>query len=552
VKKVNGDYAMRRLILSIGIMTVWMLSGFCRCAAGAEGESASVTGRVRDKIEFMRAEIAYLENEHSPEDQKWQNYKQQVEALAKRFEGLKALVDPAGKAAELEKKLADLHAKVPLRLPSGPRGTGRFGAYYKRLKYSLTWDKLWKVSEHPDVVVRFDESDHRFIFWRGTSYIPCWATYDGAWYTNEFFERRGHLGGCDSMCEPMSDKQARYSHVRIVESSDARVVVHWRYAPTDLYYKLPYRDEMTGWADWVDEYYTIYPDSIGVRKATIHTGSPLEHWIEYQEGIVVNQPGTIPEDNINFDAVTFANLKGKSKTYIWTEKGGPPLRDPPRQPCIQVINFKNPYKPFTVVNPDGVRIKVYGGQAGDSHFNWWNHWPLNQGISDTTVAKSAVRPSHSSLTHIEWKQYSQEGISRTWIMLNGMTNKPAAELVPLAKSWLYAPKLKSSSRGYRSEGYDQTQRAYVLARRDVRKASALKFELVASEESPVVNAAFVVKDWGRGEASLVIDGRKVNRGKDFRYGHRKTVRGGDLIVWMRVESTKPVKISLIPVWYISR
>ena len=28
----------------------------------------------------------------------------------------------------------------------------------------------------------------------------------------------------------MSDKQNRYSHVDILETDDARVVVHWRYA----------------------------------------------------------------------------------------------------------------------------------------------------------------------------------------------------------------------------------------------------------------------------------------------------------------------------------
>jgi hypothetical protein len=540
MKKVNGDDAMRRMILSAGIILVLP----CICVAVTIGERA-----VRDKIEFMRSEIAYLESEREAGNEKWQNYKREVEGLADRFQFLlRSAASPGRWVPELAKKLEELHTKIPLRLPAGPKGTGRFGAYYVRLKYSLTWDKLWKVSEHPDVVVRFDEFDHRFVFWRGTSYIPCWATYDGAWYTNEFFERRGRLGGCDSMCEPMSDKQCRYSHVRIVESSDARVVVHWRYTPGDLYYKSPYRDEMTGWGDWVDEYYTIYPDSIGIRKATIHTGSPQEHWIEYQEGIVVNQPGTIPEENINFDAVSFANLKGESKTYRWTKDGGPPLRDPPDNPCIQVINFKNPHKPFTVVNPDGVRVKVYGGQAGDSHFNWWNHWPLNQGISDTTVAKSSVRPSHSSLTHIEWKQYSQEGLSRTWIMLNGMTNKPAAKLVPLAKSWLYAPQLKLSSKGYRSEGYDQTQRAYVLSRKDIRRFSALNFELAASKESPVVNPAFVIKNWGGGSAGLAIDGKRVRGGKHFRTGHRKTLEGADLIVWVKGEWTKPVKISLRPVW----
>ncbi|MHC4644547.1 MAG: LamG-like jellyroll fold domain-containing protein [Planctomycetota bacterium] len=448
---------------------------------------------------------------------------------------------------DVQKKPDDSRKRAVLRLPSGPKGAGRFGAYYETLKYRPEWDNLWKVADHADVVVRFGEYGHRFVFWRGTSYIPCWATYDGAWYTNEFFERRGHLGGCDSMCEPMSDKQCRYSHARIIESTDARVVVHWRYSPTDLYYKLPYRDPMTGWADWVDEYYTIYPDSVGVRKATIHTGSPLKHWIEYQEGIVVNQPGTIPEDNINFDAVTFANLKGESKTYVWTERGGPELRDPPDQPCIQVINFKNPYKPFTVVNPDGVRIKVYGGQDGDSHFHWWNHWPVAQELSDTTAAKSAAKPSHSSLTHIEWKQHSQEGISRTWIMLHGMTDKPAGELAPLAKSWLYAPQLELNRGACRNEGYDPTQRAYILTCENRDKPSTLEFTLAASKDSPVINPAFVIRDWGRSGASLKVNGHQMEPGRDFRLGRRRTVESSDLIVWFRTESTKPVVVSLSPV-----
>ena len=434
-----------------------------------------------------------------------------------------------------------------IRLPSGPAGPAHFGAYYVTLKYSPAWDKLWKVSNHADVVVRFDDFDHRFVFWRGTSYIPCWATYDGAWFTNEFFERRGHLGGCNSMCEPMSDKQCRYSRVRIIENNDARVVVHWRYSPVDLDYQQPYRDEMTGWGDWIDEYYTIYPDSVGVRKATIHSSSPKEHWIEYQESIVINQPGTIPEDNINYDAVTFANLNGESKTYVWTEDGGPKFKGAPDQPCIQVINFKNKYKPFSVVNPDGVRIKPYGGHGYKSHFNWWNHWPVAQEKSDTTHARSAKRPSHSSLSHIKWKLYAEDEISRTWIMLHGMTDKPAGALAPIAKSWLRPPKLKLAARAYGSSGYDPTQRAYVLSCKAVgRPGSALKFELAASREHPVFNPAFVVKGWGTGPVSLTVDGKKIKPGKDFRFGHNYSLRDSDLIVWLKTESTKPVRVKLTP------
>jgi len=175
------------------------------------------------------------------------------------------------------KKFDELKSELPLRLPAGPKGKGRFGAYYTKLKYNLEWDRLWRVSEQADVVVRFDDFDHRFVFWRGTSYIPCWATYDGAWLTNEFYERRGgSRSGTNSMCEPMSDKQTRYSHVRVLESHDARVVVHWRYSPVDLDYQLPYRDKLTNWGDTVDEYYTIYPDSIAVRNAKIYTSAPTD------------------------------------------------------------------------------------------------------------------------------------------------------------------------------------------------------------------------------------------------------------------------------------
>ncbi|UCF43556.1 MAG: hypothetical protein JSV99_01105, partial [Planctomycetota bacterium] len=104
------------------------------------------------------------------------------------------------------------------RLPSGPPGKGRFGAYYTTLKYYDAWDAPWRVGGHADVVMRFDESPCRFVFWRGTSYIPHWVTENGIWYDNEFNETWSEKG-CH---EPMSDKQCRFSHVRVIESSDAR------------------------------------------------------------------------------------------------------------------------------------------------------------------------------------------------------------------------------------------------------------------------------------------------------------------------------------------
>jgi hypothetical protein len=46
--------------------------------------------------------------------------------------------------------------------------------------------------------------------------------------------------------------------------------------------------------------------------------------------------------------------------------------------------------------------------------------------------------------------------------------------------------------------------------------------------------------------ALEIDGMPVPRGKDFRYGHQAAIEGVNLCAWIRLESTKPVRLKLIP------
>ena len=436
----------------------------------------------------------------------------------------------------------ELQNKVVPILPSGTEGAAPFGAYYTKLLYEPEWDKLWPVSDVADVVVRFDDKEPRFIFWRGTSYIPCWATFKGAWFTNEFFERGGGAkSGTISMVEPMSDKQCRYSNVRIIENNEARIVIHWRYAPTDLDYNMAFVDKNTNWGDWADEIYVIYPDAVAIRKATLHT-SALNEWIECQESIVVNQPGTFPEDNINNDAVTLLNLKGEGKTYTWTDEGEPGLKDPPQGFCIQKVNLKSEYKPFTIVNPEEVTIDSYGGHAPGSHFNFWNHWPVSLTKSDTRAAQSAIRPSHSSLSHIQWKAYKEDNDSRTWIMMHGMTDSGNEKLVSLAKSWIHPPQLRITHGDFKIEGYDPSQRAYVISSTGIPGKSSLEIELISGEESPIINPAFLIKNWNKKEISLKIDSKSIERGKDFRYSQISTPDGFDQIIWLKLKSLKNVTI----------
>jgi hypothetical protein len=433
-----------------------------------------------------------------------------------------------------------------LVLPSGRDRPVPLGAYSTRLDYLPEWDRLWPVSEVSDVVVSFGEAETRFVFWRGTSYIPCWTSRRGPWFTNEFFERHGgHASGTTSMVEPMSDKQCRYSSVRIVENSDARVVIHWRYAPVDLNFTVAYVDPKTRWGDWADEYYYLYPDAVGVRKATLYT-SALHDWMEYQESIVVNQPGSAPEDSVHFDALSLANLKGEQKTYTWTEKGAPELTPVPDTACIQMINLKSLWKPFSIVNPDGAAFESYRGHAPGSRFNFWDHWPVSQDKSDTRIADSPNRPSHTSLSHIRWKPYAEDGRSQTWIMMHGMSRSEAVQLVPLAASWIHPPELKVLGGPFSSVGYDPAQRAYILNRRGSEMGSRLQVQLAGTVESPVVNPALVVRNWGTANAKLTLDARPVRQGPDFRVGHVSTLEGIDLILWFRAQTAHPIRISISP------
>jgi hypothetical protein len=56
-----------------------------------------------------------------------------------------------------------------------------------------------------------------------------------------------------------------------------------------------------------------------------------------------------------------------------------------------------------------------------------------------------------------------------------------------------------------------------------------------------------VKNWGAKAVALKINGKKIKRGEGFRVGYRNAIEGSDLVVWIKAESAKPVKITLSPI-----
>ena len=159
---------------------------------------------------------------------------------------------------------------------------------------------------------------------------------------------------------------------------------------------------------------------------------------------------------------------------------------------------------------------------------------------------AADRASHTSLSHLHWKAYSKGENTETKILMSGLTTKSPADLLPLAKSWLSPPNMQVKGADYHNDGYDPTQRAYVLTRTKSENPATLRLTLDGSDASPVLDPAIVIKDWGEGGAQLKIDGKSVAWGKAFRLGHIRRLESTDLVIWIQRQSTALFNIELTP------
>ena len=441
------------------------------------------------------------------------------------------------------------------KMPSGPAAPGRFGAFYTTLSYEDTWERLRQVGPGADVVVRFDNSPSRLVFWQGTNYVPAWVSGNDKWYTDEFVEVWD--AGCPDRgdCEPMSDKQARFSHVDILESNEVRAVVHWRYALTEVVNgKGAWAQARTGWSDWADEYWTIYPDGVAVRKQVLHSAN-LHAVREWQETIVLHQPGSRPEDDIETAAITLGNLQGATKTYTWQPHTSNAFADPigpgevtgPPEASMQMVNLKSPWKPFQVVPPEQASSNFYNNERSYFTFECWNHWPVAQIASSDRPCVTNDRPSHTSLSHLFWNVSAETEDTATKLLMDGLTTRSLAELVPLAKSWIAPPHLDVTTGAVQNDGYDATQRAYVLTERKAGHADALRFTLQASQSSPLFHAALLIQGWGDGDFRLTINGHSPGPGSGIRTAHLYRLERSDLLLWIEQEATQPMQIEVTPV-----
>jgi hypothetical protein len=418
-------------------------------------------------------------------------------------------------------------------LPSGPDGPAEFGAVHTRLNYAPAWERPWKIGDYADILVRFDENPTKIVFWRGMNYAANYVSENNFWSGDQSLECNSPETGC---YEHMADKRCEYAHARIIENHDARVVVHWRYAVIGIDGTCLRVNPDTEWGDFADEYFTIYPDGVTVRHPI---AQDVRGGYQWQETTLFTQPGLRPEDMVEDAALTLANREGEAYTYNWAD-GPPKTFEKPANANIQLTNFKAQYKPFVIFEP-GVVIRALGiGPNGDfSKFPCWNHWPIAQLRNDGRKALAADRTASFALSDGRPKLRFGPNRSHSAVFLYGMTDKPISELVPLERSWNTPPAIAVEDNALKAE-YNKFQRAYVVdATAEIKKVT---LTLAGSEDSPVYHPAFVLKNWGKRDVKLRVDGKRIPRGKDFRYGFQQTVDGADLVVWVKVRGTKELKV----------
>ena len=432
------------------------------------------------------------------------------------------------------------------KLPHISTEQEEFGAFYTKLKYDADWDRLWRDDSFPDVVVTFPEERYSMVFWKGTNYNMNLVTENGKWMADQSAETFGRYG----CMEHMSDKQNRYSHVRVLENSDARVIVHWRYALADILYQIANTDPVTNWGDWADEYYAIYPDGIAVRHYMVH-GYEQEGY-SITEPALLCSPGEVPEDNIELTAVTLANLKGETSHHsyeTWPGGRGGSFKGAVEEACIAIVNVKSEFKPFYIFEP-GSAMGPYGGGTREidyrlSKFHWRNHWPVAQIPCDGrfTLANDRVTSS-AIISAMPKSERGDGGIPFEGRFIMGISGRPAKELVPFARFWLSPPELDIQTEGYQSAGFYRDDRAYHISK-ESDNAEELIIRVDANAESPLVNPAFVIENWGNSVVKILVNGQEQTNPETCQYSIRRTLQSKDLIVWLEMNFDDEVIVSFV-------
>jgi len=464
-----------------------------------------------------------------------------------------------GQGQELWKK--DIHAMVCIR----PSGWPSFGAVETKLDYPLPisvrnpatgafstldyrkgWDERFK-----DIVVRLPNGS-RFVFWRGSSYIPFWAGQNGTGFSYEWAETTPPPDGFVDSVEPLMDKELRYGRVRIVESTPARVHVRWEYQSTDFQYKV--------WGDSAVEDFYFYPDGFGTRVLTLKTTPGADY--ELSEFIILTPPAGYPLDILPRNTVDMLFMDGSKTELLFPPPGaaaqqsylGRKLDNPAKIPIMFRIRIhKDDDAAAIYYNPGDHGVPLLfnpffdRGQLVTSGY-WGSHWPLGRG--NTTGAtiddRITITPSHNSM--MTWgmgnrpepisssESLSLDALGRSknmlvqrWAWLIGMTSEDDHELLARAASFGTPASLQVKGGRLDLAAYVRERRAYRVI------AESPDLEIAIHPTVAVINPVFEIDSPMKKVRSIALNGQSL-RAEDYAWD------GGTL--WIRNRIEKPITLSV--------
>lgn len=348
------------------------------------------------------------------------------------------------------------------------------------------------------------------------------------------------------------DRSGKYTSWRIVENTPARVVLHWRHALVSRNDTLVNFTEDNDLGDWVDDYYTIYPNTVCARRTVLHSCNPKSNHSYAQDNSVL-QPGLMAWDIYEREPLSVANLVGQ-ETLITMGKGhdGPKDKSFQGPGEIQLHNFAAKWKPF-MISPPG---EIFRGEwTNQASWPWnlpsWHHWPTAQLIdsdgSNTFVENG--RPKSSCVTNgygYGAARTNYDAVELTdnkmvrWSLI-GMTDQSASALAPLARAWRQPPAASVTAGAFQASGFSLDENAFHFKRQG--EGGALTVNIAASEENPLVNPALVIKDWHAKSAQVLLGGEALPAA-DYKTGFLATPAGTDLVLWVEREFMSAVSLEI--------
>lgn len=418
--------------------------------------------------------------------------------------------------------------------------------------------------EESVVEVRFDRIPARLRF--NAPAYPCLVTENDIQYSDGFaetYDPRLDPDAVETSFETAFDDDNLYARMWIASQNSARIIVRVRGAlVSDIEKQIAHADFESdspyGEGDWVDEWYTIYPDGTYARQVRIYTGlaerslpfgydrEPPRVIHEFMEGMVLGRAGRTPEDDIHENALTLIRTleahnervipEGESKEISFATY--PSDFAEFSNANIWIVNLKSRFRPFTIAIPYGIQTQPY--KRDDPTREGFQVW------GDPPQTPYTVPLAHM----INYAPYRKTDRLIEQVYLSGFWDSESGShrpLVDLAWSWVAPPKVdrEKEELSYETRYYDQAQRAYTFTWET--EAEELRFELMADDDyygiqSRIINPAFVIWDWGQGEPEVRVDDRLLIASRDYQWG----LEDSDLVLWIPMESDEAVEFTITP------